>query len=207
MPSLNEKKFNDGKILLEPCKSYVIVYKEFVTIPGAHCAIVFPRNTILRAGATIESGIWSAGHEGRGTGVLRTGPVPVLLHKGARIAQLILVKVKPGSGTYDGIFADEKATFFANVNISGKYKDKVVSCSYFRNDGQGITVFDLPPKTSLDQARIISVIKILRSTLSRNIVIYCDQETRDLVENPVSSLAKTCRKLMKGRNVIFRRMK
>lgn len=101
-----EKLEFDGKTRLE-AGSYIVTYGETVAIPEDAVGIVLPRSSLMRMGATVISALWDPGYEGRGQGLLvvfnRHG---IVLHKGARIAQLFLIKGR-SSGKYSGKFQGE----------------------------------------------------------------------------------------------------
>jgi len=60
-------------------------------------------------GATIQSALWDPGYEGRGVGLLIVmNPYGIVLEKGARIAQFILMKMtEPPERVYRGSYQHE----------------------------------------------------------------------------------------------------
>lgn len=87
--------------------SYRVTYGETMAIPEDAAGIVLPRSSLMRMGATVISALWDPGYEGRGQGLLVVfNKHGIVLHKGARIAQLFLIKGK-SSGKYSGKFQRE----------------------------------------------------------------------------------------------------
>jgi dUTP pyrophosphatase len=96
----------EDKIHLE-AGSYRITYGETVAIPEDAAGIVLPRSSLMRMGATVISALWDPGYRGRGQGLLVVfNKHGMVLHKGARIAQLFLVRGE-SSGKYSGKFQGE----------------------------------------------------------------------------------------------------
>ncbi|MWV65997.1 deoxyuridine 5'-triphosphate nucleotidohydrolase [Halorubrum sp. JWXQ-INN 858] len=94
----------DGTYRLDP-GSYVVRYGEPVRIPEGHVGFVYPRSTLLRNAAMLNTAVWDAGYEGVGEGLLRVGH-PIEIEPGARIAQLVLARADH-DGTYDGDYQGE----------------------------------------------------------------------------------------------------
>ncbi len=89
--------------------AYKIVFGEYVHIPKDRAALCFPRSSLLRCGATLCGAVWDPGYEGRGESLLLVeNPHGINIHKGARIAQLIFIKlVRPVSEGYEGRYKGE----------------------------------------------------------------------------------------------------
>ncbi len=95
---------DDGGYRLEP-GTYVVRYTEPVRIPTGRVGFVYPRSTLLRNGAMLNTAVWDAGYEGVGEGRLHLGH-PLTIEPGARIAQLVLARAEH-DGTYDGSYQGE----------------------------------------------------------------------------------------------------
>ena len=94
------------KILLRP-GAYRIRYRETVEIPKDCVGLIFPRSSLLRMGATIFGAVWDPGYIGKGQGLLVVfNPAGILLHRNARVGQLILLKGKETEG-YSGKYRGE----------------------------------------------------------------------------------------------------
>ena len=85
--------------------AYVVRYGEPVRIPEEHVGFVYPRSTLLRNAAMLNTAVWDAGYEGVGEGLLQVGH-PIEIEQGARIAQLVLARAKHDE-TYDGTYQSE----------------------------------------------------------------------------------------------------
>ncbi|WP_089385404.1 deoxyuridine 5'-triphosphate nucleotidohydrolase [Halorubrum vacuolatum] len=94
----------DGRYRLDP-GTYVIRYGEPVRIPEGRVGFVYPRSTLLRNGAMLNTAVWDAGYEGVGEGRLHAGH-PIELEPDARIAQLVLARADHDD-TYDGSYQGE----------------------------------------------------------------------------------------------------
>ncbi|WP_418280171.1 deoxyuridine 5'-triphosphate nucleotidohydrolase [Halorubrum sp. DTA98] len=93
-----------GVYRLDP-GAYVVRYGEPVRIPEGHVGFVYPRSTLLRNAAMLNTAVWDAGYEGVGEGLLRVGH-EIEIEPGARIAQLVLARADH-DGTYDGSYQAE----------------------------------------------------------------------------------------------------
>ena len=88
--------------------TYLVRYNEYIRIPQNAVAIVLPRSSLLRMGATIYTALWDSGYEGRGIGLLQVfNPKGIKLERGARIAQIIFISAR-SSGAYRGRWKGEK---------------------------------------------------------------------------------------------------
>ncbi len=96
---------SEGRHRLDP-GAYVVRYGEPVRIPDDHVGFVYPRSTLLRNGAMLDTAVWDAGYEGVGEGRLQVGH-PIEIEPGARIAQLVLARADH-DGTYDGSYQGER---------------------------------------------------------------------------------------------------
>lgn len=88
--------------------AYLVRYNEYIRIPQNAVAIVLPRSSLLRMGATIYTALWDSGYEGRGIGLLQVfNPKGIRLERGARIAQIIFISAR-SSSVYTGKWKGEK---------------------------------------------------------------------------------------------------
>jgi len=105
-----ELDFDDDMMLLPP-GPYKVLFNEIVHLPKDIMAIGAPRTSLIRCGATVETGIWDAGYEGRSESLLVVfNENGFYVKKNARILQLVFIrlskKIATGSG-YDGIYQSE----------------------------------------------------------------------------------------------------
>ncbi|OYT42416.1 MAG: dCTP deaminase [Candidatus Aenigmarchaeota archaeon ex4484_224] len=98
---------NDWVFLKEG--SYLIMFNEIVKIPKDLIALVRPRSSLLRNGASIFSSLWDPGYEGRSLVLLVVfNENGIKLKKNARIAQMIFLKLEEESRKeYRGIYQKE----------------------------------------------------------------------------------------------------
>lgn len=96
-----------GKIFLK-CGSYKIIYNEHVKVPEDCCAFGFPRSSLLRCGADVRCAVWDAGYEGRSESLLVVhSKHGLLLHKNAKVAQLVFVRLEGKAKAYRGRYLKE----------------------------------------------------------------------------------------------------
>ncbi|RLE60458.1 MAG: deoxyuridine 5'-triphosphate nucleotidohydrolase [Thermoprotei archaeon] len=108
LPQYRLKEFENGRYVLKP-GAYLVRFGEIIKVPSDCVGIFLPRSSLLRMGATIQSALWDPGYEGRGVGLLIVmNPQGIVLEKGARIAQFILMKmVEPPERVYCGSYQRE----------------------------------------------------------------------------------------------------
>ena len=89
---------------------YKIVFKDVVEVPSTAIGLCMPRSSLLRMGAHLSCGFWDPGYRGRGEALLIVGnDKGIRLERGARVAQLVLVRVKPSSpNIYSGLYQGER---------------------------------------------------------------------------------------------------
>ena len=95
-----------GTFALSP-GGYVVRYGERLRVPDGHVGFVYPRSSLLRNSAMLNTAVWDAGYEGRGEGLLQLHR-DLELERGARIAQLVLATADH-DGVYDGSYQGENA--------------------------------------------------------------------------------------------------
>jgi deoxycytidine triphosphate deaminase len=96
----------DGDVYRLAPGGYVAQYDETVRIPGDHVGYVYPRSSLMRNSAMLNTAVWDAGYEGKGEGLLEVHH-EIELERGARIAQLVLAKADH-DGRYEGSYQRER---------------------------------------------------------------------------------------------------
>ncbi len=87
---------------------YLVRYRESVEIPLDCVALVLPRSSLLRMGATLHTALYDSGYKGRGVGLLVVfNPFGVKLSKNARIGQIIFIKSEKVEKGYEGEYLGE----------------------------------------------------------------------------------------------------
>lgn len=89
--------------------SYVIGYREKVTLPADLMAFARPRSTLLRSGVAVHTAVWDAGYAGHGEGLLSVhNPRGYRLQRGARVVQLVFLRLSSATGEgYKGRYQGE----------------------------------------------------------------------------------------------------
>lgn len=107
LPNYEEVKTINGLYNLNK-GAYLIIYNEIINLPNNLMALVYPRSTLIRMGATIYTAIWDPGYNGRGRGLLNVfNEKGIILRKNSRIAQIVFFELmgnsqKIYSGKYKG---------------------------------------------------------------------------------------------------------
>ena len=97
----------DGWAFLGP-GTYKITFNEVVSIPHDAIAIARTRSTLLRCGASIETGVWDAGYKGRSSSMLNVvNPQGIYLKKDARVLQLVFFDLDTTTDGYCGTYQNE----------------------------------------------------------------------------------------------------
>jgi len=86
--------------------AYRVRFMDVVRVPED---AVGPRSSLLRMGASLECAVWDPGYEGRGQSLLVVhNPRGIQLQEGARIAQLVFVRLEEAAGLlYRGRYQGE----------------------------------------------------------------------------------------------------
>lgn len=89
--------------------AYHIVYNEKVNLPPDVMALVYPRSSLMRCGATVHTAVWDPGYCGRGEALLVVhNPHGFRLHRGARVVQLVFTCIgRHVEQSYHGRFHGE----------------------------------------------------------------------------------------------------
>lgn len=109
IPEAEALAFDDeGWITLE-AGGYAAAFRETVNVHDDLCAIARPRSSLLRMGATVATALWDTGYRGRSRALLLvTSPAGVRLQRGARLIQLVFLKLPaPLADGYAGAFQGE----------------------------------------------------------------------------------------------------
>jgi dUTP pyrophosphatase len=108
LPNYKKIEFNNDWIELNN-GIYLISFNEIVNIPNDLLALVRPRSSLVRSGATIFSSLWDPGYSGKSNCLLVVlNENGIKLKKNARIAQMIFFKLSSSaSKIYSGIYQNE----------------------------------------------------------------------------------------------------
>jgi len=88
---------------------YLVRFNETVNMPLDLAAIGKPRSSLLRMGAFMVSAVWDPGYRGRSISLLAVGnPRGIRIKRGARIIQLVFIKVLGETTGYQGIYQGEQ---------------------------------------------------------------------------------------------------
>lgn len=87
---------------------YMVTYNEAVHLPRNIMALGFPRSSLVRCGATLLTAVWDAGYSGRSQSTLVVyNPAGIRLQKGARVLQLVFLRLGRETEGYRGVFQGE----------------------------------------------------------------------------------------------------
>ncbi len=96
-----------GSIDLLP-GAYVITYNEVVHLPNNVMALARPRSSLLRCGVTVDTAVWDAGYSGRSQSLMIVyNPQGFRLERGARIIQLVFLRLTQATEGYRGAYQGE----------------------------------------------------------------------------------------------------
>ncbi len=97
----------DGFIALNP-GAYKITFNEVVSLPLDLMAIARPRSSLLRCGVVVHSAVWDAGYSGRSESLMTVhNPVGFRLQRGARVLQLVFIRLSSEATGYRGVYQGE----------------------------------------------------------------------------------------------------
>ena len=103
LPTISEVK-NDV-IVLEPNEYLLMETVEKVNMPLDLIAIVLPRTSLFRMGASLRTGVVDPGYKGSLTfGLKNESNLKIKIEKGARIAQIVFIKVFGKASEYKGVY-------------------------------------------------------------------------------------------------------
>jgi len=105
LPKYVELHPEGDKWTLEP-GLYHIGFNEKIILPGDIAGILLPRSSALVCGIVQHSALWDPGYEGRSFFHAELSK-KVTLHKNARIGQMVFLRLKEKTESYNGIFMGE----------------------------------------------------------------------------------------------------
>lgn len=95
----------EGSYRLEP-GAYIAQYAETVRIPEEHIGFIYPRSSLMRNSAMLNTAVWDAGYEGKGEGLLTINH-ELHIEEGACIGQFVLASADH-EGVYNGSYQRER---------------------------------------------------------------------------------------------------
>ena len=109
IPAAEALAFDDEGWMTLEAGGYGVAFRETVNVHDDLCAIARPRSSLLRMGATVATALWETGYRGRSRALLLvTSPAGVRLQRGARLIQLVFLKLPaPLADGYAGAFQGE----------------------------------------------------------------------------------------------------
>lgn len=109
-PECKDFEHEEWLFLEQGC--YRVTFREYVSIPRNMCAFTWPRSSLLRMGATIDTAVGDAGYNGNYQAMLDVrNPHGLKLYRRARIAQLVYAQLdeeQPPEVCYKGRYQGEK---------------------------------------------------------------------------------------------------
>jgi dUTP pyrophosphatase len=97
----------DGWFTLPP-GTYIIRLQETVALPLDVMAFGRPRSSLLRCAAALHTAVWDAGYHGRSESLLVVyGSEGIRLARGARVLQLVFVRLDAVTHAYSGAYQGE----------------------------------------------------------------------------------------------------
>lgn len=87
-------------------RSYLVVFREKVTIPKDCVGFTTQRSSLMRNGITMNVGVWDAGYNGKGTSLL-TPSVNLYLSHDMGVAQLLFMEAEKTDSPYSGNYQRE----------------------------------------------------------------------------------------------------
>ncbi len=107
LPEYVEVQCDEGKFFLEK-GVYVVQVKERISIPLDAVGICLPRSSLVRMGVQVGSALWDSGYVGYSK-ILLNVENPIIIEKGARFAQLILIRCeRKADEGYRGRYQNEQ---------------------------------------------------------------------------------------------------
>lgn len=103
LPKYERIRFLDNIDL--PLGNYVIHFNEKLNIPSNIVALAFPRSSLIRMGATIETAVFDSGFNGYCQCLLIvSNKSGIRINKDARMIQLIFLEREDDESLYNGIY-------------------------------------------------------------------------------------------------------
>ena len=101
------KNANDKLIYKLDPGTYSITFEQGVALPTNRTAFIRHRSSILRCGGIITSGVYDPGFEVDEMGGVLIATQPIIIEKGARVAQIIMFQ-NMSAEAYNGQFQGSK---------------------------------------------------------------------------------------------------
>ncbi|KAK3674320.1 hypothetical protein LTR78_005789 [Recurvomyces mirabilis] len=100
----------DNTIKLRP-GSYLVDFNEAISVPLDCMASIYPRSSLWRSGVSVSAGVVDAGYSGALGALLEVkNPHGVVLHKRARLAQVIFEELGKAVRGYDGVYQGSRSS-------------------------------------------------------------------------------------------------
>ncbi|MGC9200931.1 MAG: deoxyuridine 5'-triphosphate nucleotidohydrolase [Candidatus Aenigmatarchaeota archaeon] len=108
LPEYKKIEFKDEWLVLNK-GIYLISFNEILNIPKDLMALLRPRSSLVRSGATIFSSLWDPGYSGKSNCLLAVfNENGIKIKKNARIAQMIFIKLSSlPEKIYSGVYQRE----------------------------------------------------------------------------------------------------
>ncbi|MEM1584097.1 MAG: dCTP deaminase [Nitrososphaerota archaeon] len=104
------------EFIIEPRESLLLTSLEYLKLPTNIMGFVSLKSTYARLGLSIPPTIVNAGSEGELTIELIGGPFPIKIRRGARIIQIVFVKLSsPAEKPYRGRYFNQKGPTLPKV--------------------------------------------------------------------------------------------
>ena len=81
---------------------YAVYFEQGVKIPANIKANIIQRSSLARSGAQISSSEYDPGFETANLGAYLTVYKPIIIERGARVAQIVMAETNPVDSPYDG---------------------------------------------------------------------------------------------------------
>lgn len=98
----------DGDRWILPAGYYEVELMESIKMPDNAALTYKTRSSLVRCGAIVESGQFDAGFKTDRAGCFLIAHRPIIIERGARIAQAIVHETAKVGNTYDGQFQGDK---------------------------------------------------------------------------------------------------
>lgn len=98
----------DGNRWILPTGYYEVELMEGIHMPNNVALVYKTRSSLVRCGAIVESGQFDAGFDTDKAGCFLIVHRPIIIERGARIAQVIVHESDPVNNTYNGQFQGDK---------------------------------------------------------------------------------------------------
>ncbi|MDP8924696.1 MAG: deoxyuridine 5'-triphosphate nucleotidohydrolase [Chloroflexota bacterium] len=98
----------DGDAYMLGPGAYIVRLVEAVALPRDVMAFGRPRSSMLRCGVAVHTAVWDAGYRGRSEALLVVyNPAGFRVQRGARILQLVFIRLDAPTISYDGHYQGE----------------------------------------------------------------------------------------------------